>query len=64
MGIAVSLAILLGLAITFIQAKETDPSYVRGEYGSHCYPANEYHGNIKFLLKFETLEECLKSFYE
>lgn len=35
--------------------------FIRGQYGRKCYNVGSEHGNIKYPVYFETLEECLDS---
>lgn len=46
----------------FRQSFQTEQiRWVKGKYGKHCYPEDNYHGNIKIPIYFDNLNLCLKS---
>jgi hypothetical protein len=56
--------IILGflLGASFFTAMATsNRNFVKGQYGHKCYLSGTEHGNIKYKIYFETLDECLKS---
>lgn len=50
-----------GLVYTFVTAYEPEHQFIRGHYGTHCYPKEDYPSSIKYVLKFESLDKCLNS---
>ncbi len=34
--------------------------YIAGKYGSKCYVEGSEHGNIKYPVEFESLDDCLE----
>ena len=39
----------------------TDGIYVRGKFGKTCYNKGEEHKNIKYLLEFDSIQDCKDS---
>lgn len=56
------IAIIVFGLITFTQlSKEENSIFVRGVYGSKCYPKGFENKNIKHPLYFDSLNECIAS---
>lgn len=59
LGIAI-IAFIFGV-IVFSATATSNKNFIRGQYGKKCYMVGSEHGNIKYPIYFETLDECLKS---
>lgn len=50
----------LTLCVLFAFA-DRGTSFIRGEFGVKCYINGSEHGNIKYPIFFDSLEDCLAS---
>lgn len=49
------LVIILSASILYSKTE----IYICGEYGKYCYEQGKEHKNIRYPVKFNTLEDCL-----
>ena len=56
--LAVIFMIVANIAYGFYLSN--NQKWLAGKTGTHCYSRNNGHGNIKYNVYFETLEECEK----
>ncbi len=54
------LGIILGCAC-LIYFNRTHEAFGRGRYGGYCYEIGKMHGNITYLMTFDTRKACQES---
>jgi len=59
-SITISAVLAVFLVISFILGFNSGVKYIASKYGNKCYIVGQENGNIKYPIKFETLEDCLQ----
>lgn len=61
--LGMALAVILGaFATNYAIGYDVEVSikYISGKYGTKCYPEGQAHGNIKYPVEFDNIEDCLE----
>lgn len=54
--------ILFFTTVLYFQLSASDePNFVRAKYGHYCYEEHDYPHEIKYLLYYNSYEECVNS---
>lgn len=58
-------AFLISLIAYFgVALAGTNLDWVKGKYGTKCYPEGQEHGNLRYKVYYSSYEECIASISE